>query len=111
MTAGRFFCTLLDRYGQRVELYPRETEEGRAVRAFIQPIREEGKAQSLPSPLGIRREDRFLLLGEPDSPVAQGDRAVWNGGDYRVQSAHPIYAGTALSHWWAVLVPRDREET
>ena len=67
---------LLDRYGQCVTLYRGGVEPGREVRAFLQPLREAGREQARPSPLGLRREDRYLMLGEPDVPAAPGDRVV-----------------------------------
>ena len=94
---------LLDRYGQCVTLYRGGVEPGREVRAFLQPLREAGREQARPSPLGLRREDRYLMLGEPDVPAAPGDRVVWRES--------PIYLGERLSHWWAVLAPWGKEET
>ena len=86
---------LLDRYGQCVTLYRGGVEAGREVRGF----------------LGLRREDRYLMLGEPDVPAAPGDRVVWRESGYEVRTAHPIYLGERLSHWWAVLAPWGKEET
>ena len=91
---------LLDRYGQCVTLYRGGVEAGREVRAFLQPLRE-----------ALRREDRYLMLGEPDVPAAPGDRVVWRESGYEVRTAHPIYLGERLSHWWAVLAPWGKEET
>lgn len=102
---------LLDRYGQCVTLYRGGVEPGREVRAFFQPLREAGREQARPSPLGLRREDRYLMLGEPDVPAAPGDRVVWRESGYEVRTAHPIYLGERLSHWWAVLAPWGKEET
>ncbi len=55
-------------------------------------------------PWGCGGEDRYLMLGEPDVPAAPGDRVV-GGSGYEVRTAHPIYLGERLSHWWAVLAP------
>ena len=44
------WAALLAKYGQRVVLHQGDTEVD--ARAFLQPIREKGQAQSLPSPLG-----------------------------------------------------------
>lgn len=63
------------------------------MRAFLQPLREAGREQARPSPLGLRREDRYLMLGEPDVPAAPGDRVVWRESGYEVRTAHPIYLG------------------
>lgn len=78
---------LLDRYGQCVTLYRGGVEPGREVRAFLQPLREAGREQARPSPLGLRREDRYLMLGEPDVPAAPG--TGWCGGRADMRSAPP----------------------
>ena len=51
------WAALLAKYGQRVVLHQGDSMVD--TRAFLQPIREKGQAQSLPSPLGWQREDRF----------------------------------------------------
>ena len=107
----REWQAILDRYGQSVKLLAPEDQTGTAVRAFLQPLREAGREQARPSPLGLRREDRYLMLGEPDVPAAPGDRVVWRESGYEVRTAHPIYLGERLSHWWAVLAPWGKEET
>ena len=80
-------------------------------KAFFQPLREERALQLAPSPLGLRREDRFLYLGAPELAVQVDDLVEVDGQAYLVQSAHPIYAGKSVCHQWAVLRPRDKEET
>lgn len=106
---GREWKAILARYGQSVTVYPDPAGEGTALRAFLQPVLERGEGQLTPSPLGLRREDRFLYLGPADIPLTAGvSRVSWEGQDYEVQSAHPVGAKTA-SHWWAVLRPRDKE--
>ena len=103
---------LLDRYGQAVTVLGGSAQEPVAGRAFLQPIldRREDWKQRRPSPLGLARKDRFLYLGEPDLPLSMGDRVSCLGVDYEVQAAQPIWVGKVLSHWWAVLRVRDREE-
>ena len=100
---------LLRRYGQPITLC---REDGSCVEdyAFVQPIRSTDTLQNLPTPLGIRREDRFLYLGSGSLPVKAGDDQVRCGGiRYDVVQAQPIYIGDAVSHWWAVLVPGEEE--
>lgn len=102
--------SLMRRYGQRVEVL--RAGESTPARAFLQPITDKGEQQYLPTPLGLRREDRFLYLGQAQVELKAGDSRVrWRGGIYQVQSAHPIYVGRELSHWWAVLIPADKEGT
>lgn len=102
--------SLMRRYGQQVEVLA--AGEVTSARAFLQPItsQREEEQQRLPTPLGLRREDQFLYLGQPQVELKAGEHQVrWMGGIYDVQSAHPIYVGRGLSHWWAVLTPADKE--
>ena len=107
----REWQAILDQYGQAVELLGPGDQEGTAVRAFLQPVRERGEEQLTPSPLGLRREDRLLYLGPAGQPLTpRSTRVVWGERAYEVQSAHPVGAGE-VCHWWAVLRPLDKEET
>lgn len=102
---------ILRRYGQEAVLCAGPEDPGRPVRAMIQPIRAERREeeQMLPTPMGRRREDRSLYLGQADVPVEAGEVVRWRGTRFAVQTAQPIYLGQALSHWWAVLVPMGEE--
>lgn len=104
------WAALLAKYGQPVVLHQGDTTV--EARAFLQPIREKGQAQSLPSPLGWQREDRFLYLGDPSCPLTanRSDWVEFEGEGYTVTSAHPVYVGSSVSHIWAVLRPRDARE-
>lgn len=103
------WAALLTRYGQRVVLH--QGDSAVDARAFLQPIREKGQAQSLPSPLGWQREDRFLYLGDPNHSLSDhGDWVEFEGAGYAVVSAHPVHVGNSVSHIWAVLRPRDTGE-
>ena len=100
---------ILTRSGRDVTLYSPQYPEGTTLRAMVQPVLERTGEQQVPSPLGMRREDRFLYLGKPEEPLTPGCWVEWNGTGYEVQTAHPIQAGGRTSHVWAVLRPRDRE--
>ena len=103
------WAALLTKYGQRVVLHQGDSTVDPP--AFLQPIREKGQAQSLPSPLGWQREDRFLYLGDPNHPLSDhGDWVEFEGAGYAVVSAHPVHVGNSVSHIWAVLRPRDTGE-
>ena len=103
------WAALLAKYGQRVVLHQGDSTVD--ARAFLQPIREKGQAQSLPSPLGWQREDRFLYLGDPNHPLSDhGNWVEFEGAGYAVVSAHPVHVGNSVSHIWAVLRPRDTGE-
>ena len=103
------WAALLAKYGQRVVLHQGDSTVD--ARAFLQPIREKGQAQSLPSPLGWQREDRFLYLGDPNHPLSDhGDWVEFEGTGYAVVSAHPVHVGNSVSHIGAVLRPKDTGE-
>ena len=103
------WAALLAKYGQRV--VPHQGDSTVDARAFLQPIREKGQAQSLPSPLGWQREDRFLYLGDPNHPLSDhGDWVEFEGTGYAFVSAPPVHVGNSVSHIWAVLRPKDTGE-
>ena len=109
---GQELEQLLRRYGQTVELHYSGNEAGVTARAFVQPIFEQGedKWQDLPTPLGRTRRERLLYLGEPGVPLEGLESAGWVeylGRRFQVQAAQPVYVGSRISHWRAVLRPGD----
>ena len=106
----REWAAVLARVGQEVTL----TETGAetiSVRAFLQPILEK-QPQLEPSPLGARREERWLYLGPPEQALTAGETAVlWDGRGFTVETARQVWVGNSPSHWWAVLRPAEKEET
>ena len=106
----RAWKSILSRYGQEVTLHPAGGGEEIFLRAFLQPVLQKSEDQQVPSPLGLRREDRFLYLGPADVPLKDGDEVVWQDGRYAVQSAHPVGPGPG-GHFWALLRPVDEEGT
>ncbi len=102
---------VMRRYGQAVEVGP--AGEMASARAFLQPVIHHRKddQQYLPTPLGRRPEEQYLYLGEPGRALEAGrDRVRWNGREFLITRAHPIYVGQSLSHWWALLRPADKED-
>ena len=55
--------------------------------------------------------DKFLItpMTQKMELKAGETRVGWNGQMFDIHSAHPIYVGRGLSHWWAVLIPADKE--
>lgn len=107
------FERILERYGQKVDVYYGESRVGVPARAFLQPVleRREDWKQEVPSPLGMARQDRFLYMGEAGVPldgIGEGF-LMCRGVRYEVQAAQAVYVGKELSHWWAVLRIRDEE--
>ncbi len=105
----REFARILARYGQNVRVYTPSEPEGKVLRAFIQPMRERGTEQSVPSPLGQVKQDRFVYLGPPEPALDENGRVEVGGECFRVRAAHPVYVGQTLTHWWAVLSRRTQE--
>lgn len=104
------WSAILARYGQSVTLYEGDTAQGTSVRAFLQTIEGRGKERYVPTPLGLRSEERLLYLGPKDRALTADVSVVeWNGQKYDVQSAHPVGA-EHTHHWWAVLRPREKED-
>jgi hypothetical protein len=101
---AREWQAILARHGQRVTVFQDGQEDGTAVRAFLQPVREKNTEQEVPSPLGMRRDDRFLYLGPVEVPLeARKSRVVLDGQNYQVQMAHLV----GNSHWWGILRPEE----
>jgi hypothetical protein len=103
----REWRAILNRYGQSLLVCTRKEGEQETVRAFLQPVREKQTAQTVPSPLGLRREDRFLYLGPADTALFPRQSQVsCQGQNYEVQTAQKV----GESHWWAILRPVGQEE-
>ena len=91
---------VLDRYGQEVTV--ESGMETRAIRAFLQPMTEQGEeARGGPTPLGWTDGRLWLYLGQRSLETT--DCLEWNGMTFRVRSCRPYYIGERLSHYWAAL--------
>lgn len=107
---GDHFERILSRYGQDAVLFSTEHPDGKPVKAMIQRLRERGTAQTVPTPAGWERRDRWLYLGPAEVRVDCGDCVIKCGaGKYRAMAAELIYVGERPSHWWAVLEHRAGE--
>ena len=94
----REWKALLNRRGRRVTIHM----DGQSwqVRAFLQPFLDKN-VQYVPTPLGLRREERLLYLGPADVALLPGGVIVeWDGTCYEVRSAREVGDG---HHCWAVL--------
>ena len=93
---------ILYRYGQSVEVCT--DGECRQVKAFMQNMLDRDE-QLVPSPLGLRREERVLYLGPAGVELKPRESVVrWGGEDYEVCSARSVGDG---HHMWAVLQRRE----
>lgn len=103
------FSRILTRYGQDMTIYTQVSPQGISVRAFFQPMREKGTEQSVPSPLGRIRQDRFLYLGPPEPYPDESSRVKVGTQVLEIQGTHLIYVGAQPVYRWAVLTPITRE--
>ena len=95
----------LDRYGQEITLCREETET--VIRAFLQPVAEQGKtAPDTATALGWMDRRQWRYLGQ--TALETGDVLMWRDMTFRVRSCRPYYIGEALSHYWAAL-EKERE--
>ena len=95
---------ILSRYGQSVTLC--QGERSVQLKALVQPVLEESRPQTEPTPLGLGRQERFLYLGPAEYPLDLSTLVEWQGERLRVQRAH-LAGGAVCPYWWAVLCPRD----
>lgn len=95
--------TVLSRYGQRVTV--RTGEEERPVRAFVQEAEED--EELVPSPLGMRREERAVYFGPVGVPLLPRESEVeWKGRRYQVRGVREVGDG---HHLQAILVREEDE--
>lgn len=104
------FDSVLRRYGR-----PAAVHRGTTVQvgpAMVQPLLDKTEQWS-PSPLGRRRRDRFLYLGEPGlalDGLGEDGYVEWEAAAYDVEAAHPVLLGSETLYWWAVLTAREADE-
>ena len=104
------FERILARYGGEVMVFTDKEDEGIAARAVIQPIRDRQR-QNVASPLGWRKEERWLYLGQPEVSIDLGPEGFlqWGGMEFSVFSARRVDLGRDSCHWWGILVPREEK--
>lgn len=98
----REWTAILNRYGRDVTVT--RGESSTVVKAFVQPILDRN-LQLVPSPLGLRREERCLYLGPARLTLYPRESVVaWDGADYEVRSTRLVGDG---HHVWAVLQRKE----
>ncbi|MBE6957056.1 MAG: hypothetical protein E7450_06355 [Ruminococcaceae bacterium] len=93
----------LERYGRAVTVYTPQYPEGAVEKVMLQPERTRGTARAVPSPLGWKKQGRFIYLGPAHVPLEGKCGLEAEGVRYSLRNARPVYAGGELTHWWAVL--------
>ena len=104
--SGNGISRIFQRYGKPVTVLSHKNESGLLANAFLQPVlgRKERGRQFVPTELGIVREERFLYLGESWVSLEDTSTVLCDGAAYEVSSAQPVWIGTRLSHWRAILI-------
>lgn len=103
------FDRILRRYGRLAAVH--RGSESRIGAAMIQPILDRD-SQWTPTPLGRKRQDRFLMLAGPElalDALGEDGYVEWDGQNYDVTAAHPVALGRQTLYWWAVLTAREDE--
>jgi len=105
------FEKVLARYGSPVEILADGCEPGLTALALIQPVRDRDR-QEIAGPLGWRKRERWLYLGEPGVPLEVGEKGFVraNGRRFEVFSARRVDLGRESCHWWGILIPKEDEE-
>lgn len=108
------FERILERYGQEITLHPQGEEVGLGLKAFLQPVlsQKDSWFQRQYTMLGLRQEELFLYLGPAGVPMDEMDQGwlEWNGRRFSVRASEAVFVGTEVSHWWALLVPREEDD-
>ncbi len=94
------------RYAMEVTVEHRETVQ--RTRAFVQSVRpERGDEPFEVIPPGAVEERFWRYLGSAETPLEMGDRVICGGKSYIARNAAPIYAGSEIACYWAVLHPEE----
>ena len=108
------FARMLERYGQTVALHPEGEALDIPIRAFLQPVlrKNESWFQRQAAPLGREERELYLYLGPADLALDRlGDGYIEGlGKKFDVQAAEAVFVGTEVSHWWALLSPREEDD-
>lgn len=109
------FERMLERYGQTATVHFDGGEPlGVVTRAFVQPLlnRKESWFQKQYTRLGTSEDAAFLYLGSADVPLDQlGQGYIESMGKrFDVRAAEAVFLGTEVSHWWALLAPREEDD-
>lgn len=95
----REWNAILNRYGRQVSLCT-PGQEDVSVKVFLQPVLDRD-TQLVPSPLGLRREERMLYLGPGDVALVPGETVIRDRQvRYEVRSTRTVEDG---HHVWAIL--------
>lgn len=101
----REWRAILNRYGRQVSVCNPGQEEI-SVKVFLQPVLDRD-TQMVPSPLGLRREERMLYLGPGDVMLSPGETVIREGqACYEVRSTRSMEDG---HHVWAILQRMEGE--
>lgn len=95
---------ILARYGQKVTLC--RGEEGREIRAFLQPIEEKAPGR-VPTPLGVAPAGKWLYLGPSEEALEDVDRLLWEGRAFEILREREFPVGETVLYRWGILIQAD----
>lgn len=103
------FDAVLRKYGRPGAVY--RGGEAQIGPVFLQPLFEKD-GQWSPTPLGRKRNDRFLLLADPElglDGLGPDDYMELDGTAYDVETVQSVELGGKRLYWWAVVTVREDE--
>ncbi|MBQ5442041.1 MAG: hypothetical protein IIT47_00555 [Oscillospiraceae bacterium] len=82
--------------------------EKKRAKAFVQSVRRENGSEPFTvTPMGAVEQRVWRYLGAAGVPVEMGDRVCCDGMRYIVRNAMPVYAGSEIVYYWAMLHPEE----
>ncbi len=104
---------ILRRYGREAVVYSGDSDTaGSAVRCFIQPLMYKNRVylKDAVEMLGAVDKRHFLYIGPPETALPKEGYLVCGSRKFDILRGEPVYLGTEVCHWCAVLQPRPEEE-
>ncbi len=104
---------ILRRYGLEATVFGSDgTAAGGPVRCFIQPLMYKNRVylKDAVEKLGTVDKGHFLYIGPPETALPKEGYVVCGSRKFDILRGEPVYLGTEVCHWCAVLRPRPEEE-
>ena len=95
----RAWQTVLERYGQTVELG--RGEERHTVKAFFQPV-EEKRPGAEPTPLGVAPRGKYLYLGPAEETLEGVEVLRWKGRAFVPLRQREMELGDRMVNRWGL---------
>jgi len=106
-------ATLLQRYGESVQMLAANGTALRTVKGFVQPLNlADTEAHGSATPGGMAQREEYLLIAEPEAFAGAGaeKKVLWNTRTFTVMRAEKLEALPGAAHWEAILCPEGRKQ-